>query len=167
MMRRWCVANMVLASLVGWALLTSVCLAQAPTEFPSQVIECNPKPFATNVDPNVQQITITFDRPMNKASGSGFGGLRFAGVYPAANNAQPTWDATGTICSLPVTLEPDVTMATSGGRGGHIRSRRPRRMPALVGVPGRAGRPVGARRWDAGTIAHALGEAHPRSTSGP
>ena len=103
----------VLVMLTVWVVLSTVSFAQAPTELPPRVIECSPKPFATNVDPKIQQITITFDRPMNKASAPGFGALRFAGVYPAPMKAQPTWDATGTICSLPVTLEPDVTYAVA------------------------------------------------------
>ena len=36
-----------------------------------------------------------------------------AGVYPAQRDVEPTWDATGTVCSLPVQLEPDVTYAVA------------------------------------------------------
>jgi hypothetical protein len=97
---------MVLASVAPAATL-----AQALTGLPPHVIDCSPKPFATDVDPDLGNITVTFDRPMGPDTG--FTGIRFLGVFPAARDAEATWDATGTVCSLPVVLEPDVTYAVA------------------------------------------------------
>ena len=44
---------------------------------------------------------------------SPFASVRWLGVYPAANNAVPTWSADGTSCTLPIKLEPDVTYAVT------------------------------------------------------
>jgi len=109
----------LLIAVAVWWFPVSVCLAQAAPNLPPHVIDSNPKPFATNVDPNLKEIAVTFDRPM--AATAGFTGLRFLGLYPAGRDAQPHWDATGTVCTLPVNLEPDVTYAlalnTSRNRG--------------------------------------------------
>ena len=103
---------------------------QAPGLVPPHIVACNPEPFATNVSADLKEVSVTFDRPM--AANSGFTGLRFLGVYPAARDAQPRWDATGTTCTLPVELAPDVTYAlaanTSKDRGFADRSA----VPALA-----------------------------------
>ncbi len=102
------------AALMLWGLLHlagATAPAQAPADLPPHVIDCTPQPFETMVDPDLEAVTVTFDRPMGPETG--FEGIRFLGVYPAPRDAEPTWDATGTVCSLPVQLEPDVTYAIS------------------------------------------------------
>lgn len=103
----------MLAGIAVLWLLAAACVSQAPEQLPPRVIDCSPKPFEANAEAFLPEISITFDRPMNTSSRSGFGSIRFLGVFPADRNAQPAWDATGTICSLPVQLEPDVTYAVA------------------------------------------------------
>jgi len=103
----------MLAGIAVLWLLAAACVSQAPEQLPPRVIDCSPKPFGANVEAFLPEISITFDRPMNTSSRSGFGSIRFLGVFPADRNAQPAWDATGTICRLPVQLEPDVTYAVA------------------------------------------------------
>ena len=99
----------VALALVG---LGGVCLAQVPlTDLPPRVIDCSPKPFAADVDAGLKQVTLTFDRPMTAANRSSIAPLRFMGLFPVTPNTQGAWDATGTILSLPVTLDTDVTYA--------------------------------------------------------
>jgi Bacterial Ig-like domain len=104
----------------GLSLLALLGSAQAPLpQGPPQVADCDPKPFATNVDADRQEISVAFDRPM--AATTGFVPIRFMGCNPIPRNTQPRWDPTGTICSVPVVLQPDVTYAlcvnTSRNRG--------------------------------------------------
>jgi len=102
---------------VLWLLAVSLLLAvpglaqEPPAELPPRVVACNPEPFATNVDPGLQQISITFDHPMDTQSKSGFASLRWAGVFPGVRGTEPAWDGAGITCTLPVQLEPDVTYA--------------------------------------------------------
>lgn len=103
-----------LAPLMLWGLAYlagAVATAQVAADLPPHVIDCTPKPFETMVDPNLEAVTVTFDRPMGPETG--FDGIRFLGVYPAQRDVEPTWDATGTVCSLPVQLEPDVSYAVA------------------------------------------------------
>jgi hypothetical protein len=97
--------------------------APAPTNLlPPHVVSCTPAANAANVDVNLTQISVTFDRPMKTAGQNGFGTLRWLGTFPAAKKALPTWNADGTVVSLPVKLDTDMTYAVTvnaagGGRG--------------------------------------------------
>ncbi len=88
-------------------------LAQAPTQLPPRVIACTPAPFATDVEATLTQISVTFDRPMRTQGESGFAAIRFLGVFPGVRERAPRWNAEGTVCSLPVILDPDVTYAVT------------------------------------------------------
>jgi hypothetical protein len=66
------------------------------------VIETIPAAFANDVDPSLDKITVTFDRPMMNLSWSWVGGGE---TYPKTTG-KPRYDATRTTCSLPVELEP-------------------------------------------------------------
>jgi hypothetical protein len=88
-----------------------ICCAQATGQLPPHVIACTPTPFAANVDPGLIAVTVIFDRPMATHGPSPFSSLRGMGFSPAAKDAVPTWSADGTICTLPVKLEPGLTYA--------------------------------------------------------
>ena len=60
--------SVVLLAVVALSLACAVCHAQALTDLPPRVIDCNPKPFAVNVDVGLKQISVTFDRPMDTNS---------------------------------------------------------------------------------------------------
>lgn len=102
-----------LYALLAVLLVPFAARAQELTDLPARVVDSNPKPLATNVDPKLQQISFTFDRPMDPRSQGGLNSLRFLGVMPVPQRAEPVWDATGTVLSLPVALEPDVTYAVA------------------------------------------------------
>ncbi|MGC9317898.1 MAG: Ig-like domain-containing protein [Armatimonadota bacterium] len=96
-------------ALVG---LSTGARAQELTDLPPRMIACSPEPFATEVDPGLAEISVTFDRPMSTEQ-VGFGDLRWAGAYPGVRNAQPQWSADGTTCTLPAEVFDDVTYAVS------------------------------------------------------
>lgn len=98
-------------ALLALLLFVSSVLAQGLTDLPARVVDSNPKPFATDVDPGLQMVSFTFDRPMRIQGEAGVGSLRYLGLMPLAREARPNWDATGTILSFPISLEPDVTYA--------------------------------------------------------
>ena len=95
------------------ALMAVACAgAQQLTALPPQVVVVTPEPFATNVDPLVEEVTVTFDRPMDP-DGFGFGGVRWTGLFPGIRNAIPSWRDDNTTCVLPVSLVKDCTYAIS------------------------------------------------------
>lgn len=65
------------------------------------VVSTNPKVFASDVEPSLTAITVTFDQPMMDKSWSWTGG---GDTYPKLSG-QPSYDENKTICSLPVQLE--------------------------------------------------------------
>ncbi len=102
----------VLAIVATGCLFAVAAVAQELTELPPHVVACSPEPFATNVDPGLTEISVTFDRPMSP-EGAGFASLRWAGVSPGIRDATPSWSGDGMTCSLSVALVEDVTYAVS------------------------------------------------------
>lgn len=119
-------------------------LAQDATDLPPHVVACFPPPFATNVEVDTQEVSVTFDRPMNTANTGSWVSLRYLGAFPGRRGAQPRWDADGLTCYLPVKLEADVMYVVS------INSARSR------GFVDAAGRPAVTFAW-----AFATGERTP------
>jgi hypothetical protein len=94
--------------------------AEAPT-----VLSMTPANGATDVDPGLTEITITFDRRMNR------GGYSFVGggpTFPKVTGS-PTWSEDGMTVTLPVLLVPDhrYEFRLNGGRFRDFKS--------LAGVP--------------------------------
>ncbi len=80
--------------IVEWTLTPAV---GAPV-----VVKTSPQAFANDVEPSLGEITVTFDQPMMDASWSWTGA---GDTYPKTAG-QPSYDQSGTTCSLPVSLEP-------------------------------------------------------------
>lgn len=69
-----------------------------------KVVKTNPEIGATDVDPRLSLISVTFDIPMDKSSFSWTGG---GPSFPEISEGQkPWWSRDGKTCSLPVKLEP-------------------------------------------------------------
>jgi hypothetical protein len=66
------------------------------------IVRTNPVAFATNVDPSLDKITVTFNLPMMDGSWSWTGGGE---TYPKTTG-KPSYDAQKRTCTLPVQLEP-------------------------------------------------------------
>ena len=95
----------------GWALGGKVLLAAwlvwvtgsvAAMAAPPKVIKAVPDNGATNVDPDLREIRVTFDQDMNRVSYSWTGGGE---TFPKLRG-QPRWIDRRT-CVLPVQLEPN------------------------------------------------------------
>lgn len=67
-----------------------------------RVVKTIPAALATDVDPTLDKITVTFDRPMMDRSWSWTGG---GDTYPKTLG-DPSYDAVRTTCTLPVRLDP-------------------------------------------------------------
>ena len=67
-----------------------------------RIVKTVPAAFATEVDPSLDKITVTFDRPMMDGSWSWTGG---GDMYPQTTG-RPSYDSTRTTCTLPVKLQP-------------------------------------------------------------
>ncbi len=71
---------------------------------PPIVLATNPPTLATDVPPDLDAITVTFDRPMTDKSWSWTGG---GDTFPKIpRGKRPTYDKTRMTCTLPVRLEP-------------------------------------------------------------
>lgn len=89
----------------AFALLAVTCGAgaQAPG-LPPHVVSVEPAENSLDVDPNLTEISVTFDQPMMTQNQWSWMMLRPWGIYPGYRGGEPRWDPTGTTCSLPVRL---------------------------------------------------------------
>ncbi len=71
-----------------------------------KVIALSPANGATNVDPDLKEIKVTFDRPMNKTSWSFC--QKSDRDFPE-NAGMPSYDESGTVITMPVRLVPNKT----------------------------------------------------------
>jgi tetratricopeptide (TPR) repeat protein len=73
-----------------------------PVSAKPEIVGTIPVAFATDVDPNLAAITVTFNQPMRDGSWSWTGGGE---MYPNTTG-RPSYDAARKTCTLPVKLEP-------------------------------------------------------------
>ncbi len=71
-----------------------------------RVVALSPKNGATGVDPNLKEIKVTFDRPMNT---SGWSFCQKSDVDFPETLSKPSYDESRTVITLPVRLEPGKT----------------------------------------------------------
>jgi len=106
--------SLVAACLTVWAMagFSVVPAADKPEEevdsgLPPAVIKTEPGNRAKDVDSSLQEIKVTFDRPMQAEKSWSW--IRHAnlGVYPGyQGSAEPHWEDDGRTCVLPVKLSP-------------------------------------------------------------
>jgi len=100
----------------------------APAEMTAapSVVETTPVTFADDVDPSLDKITVTFDRPMMDKSWSWTGGGE---TYPeSAGNI--SYDANRTTCTMPVKLQPGKVYWVGVNSPSHRNFKTPDRVPA-------------------------------------
>lgn len=76
--------------------------AGAPASGKPKILSTTPVALATDVDPSLTAITVTFDQRMRDQSWSWTGGGE---TYPTTTG-KPSYDSARTTCTLPVKLEP-------------------------------------------------------------
>jgi len=93
----------------GWAFATG---GYRPEELPPRVVRVTPPHGATDVDPELTEISVTFDRPMRKQTWSWVLQPQ-RGEYPGAGAGEPRFSEDGLTCTLPVRLRPGTVYAVS------------------------------------------------------
>ena len=106
-------ASVCLVSLLAvcWPSLPVAAYQATGLELPPRVVACTPAQFETGVSTSLEEVRLVFDRPMDTGTPPSIGSVPWLGVFPAASGVTGSWDSTGTICTIPVALEPDVTYA--------------------------------------------------------
>lgn len=85
---------------------------KADTDLPPFAVKTEPADRAKDVDFTVQEIKITFDRPMQTEKAWSWITHENLGVYPGfRGSAEPRWENDGRTCVLPVKLSPDTVYA--------------------------------------------------------
>jgi RNA polymerase sigma-70 factor (ECF subfamily) len=120
---------------VAAGVLCAVLLAQekppkAAEEWPPRVVATEPADRASDVDPDLAEIRVTFDRPMTVGENYSWVKLVEWGQFPGSRGARaPRWENGGRTCVLAVKLEPGVLYAVG------INSFRHRGFRDTVGTP--------------------------------
>ncbi len=79
---------------------------------PAAVVETVPANRAMDVDPNLAEIKVTFDRPMVLEQSWSWIVLEEYGEYPGIRGFEdPRWEKDELTCVLPVALKPDTVYA--------------------------------------------------------
>ena len=115
--------------------LASVVRAQAPPpppDLPPHVVKVTPAENTLDVDPALTEISVTFDQPMTTARSWSWMMLRSWGLYPGVRGGpEPTWDPTGTTCTLPVQLTANRVFAVGCNAVGYTGFRGANNLPAV------------------------------------
>lgn len=93
----------------GWAFATGDC---KPEDLPPRVVKTSPEQGADGVEPNLKEISVTFDRPMRNNTWSWVLQPQ-RGEFPGAADGKPSFVEDGLTCRLPVSLKPDTVYAVS------------------------------------------------------
>lgn len=101
--------------LTGFCLLAASAAdnpEKAGFEFPPRVIKTEPADRAVDVDPTIEEIKATFDRPMQTKKSWSWILHRSLGAYPGyRGSAEPKWENNGKTCVLAVKLTPGTLYA--------------------------------------------------------
>lgn len=107
--------------------------AEANLDLPPCVVKTEPENRATDVDPTLAEIKVTYDRPM--AVGRNYSWIihQAIGTYPGDKNGpEPRWENDGKTCVLSVKLKPDTLYAVGVNSFRHTGFHDPK---GGVGVP--------------------------------
>ena len=84
----------------------------ANADFPPMVVKTEPESRVTGVDFTIQEIKVTYDRPMETGGSWSWIIHTNLGVYPGyRGSAGPRWENNGKTCVLPVKLSPNTVYA--------------------------------------------------------
>ena len=85
---------------------------RANTDFPPMVVKTEPENRATGVDFTIQEIKVTYDRPMETEKSWSWILHTKLGLYPGYRGSSgPRWENDGKTCVLPVRLSPGTVYA--------------------------------------------------------
>ena len=87
-------------------------------ELPPRVVKVSPAHGDKNVDFNLREISVTFDRPMRTEQSWSWIIHEALGVYPGSRSL-PHWSKDAKTCILPVRLSPDTLYAVGANSFRH------------------------------------------------
>jgi hypothetical protein len=105
--------------LVGSGLLAQEKPAVDP-EMPPVVVKTEPAAGAKDVDPDLKEISVTFDRPMKTEKSWSWIIHQRLGAYPGVRGGpEPRWSDDGRTCYLSVSLKPGTLYAVGANSFRH------------------------------------------------
>ena len=109
------------AALVGCSALAAEKKADFDPDLPPCVVKTEPADRAKDVDFNVREIKVTFDRPMTTGENYSWMILEPYGIYPGYRGSDPPrWLEDGRTCVLQVRLSPDTVYAVGINSYRHV-----------------------------------------------
>jgi hypothetical protein len=101
-------------------------------EMPAIVVGTVPAAGAKDVDPNLKEIRVTFDRPMRTDRSWSWIIHQQLGAYPGAKDGpDPRWEDDGRTCILAVDLKPGTLYAVGANSFRHTGFRDKQSRPAV------------------------------------
>jgi len=101
-------------------------------DFPPRVVKTEPADRARDIDPNLAEIRVTFDRPMRQGRFWSWIIMAPYGAYPGDKGAgEPTWDDDHKTCVLKVKMLPGTTYAVGVNSYRHTGFQDPDGQPAV------------------------------------
>ncbi len=112
-MKKWKLSGVVLGFTAFCLIAASAAdKPNANTDFPPTVVKTEPENRVTGVDFTVQEIKVTYDRPMETEESWSWIIHTNLGVYPGYRGSPgPKWENNGKTCVLAVKLSPDTLYA--------------------------------------------------------
>ena len=109
---RWIALSAALGLLVCVSVVAQDKDAVKDKDFPPRVVKTEPADRARDVDPDLTEVRVTFDRPMKQGRSWSWMIMEAWGSYPGDKNAgEPSWEDGGKTCVLKVKLRPGTTYA--------------------------------------------------------
>jgi hypothetical protein len=107
-------------TLAAYTIAWAADMPKAKSDLPPCVIKTVPENRATDVDAALQEIKVTFDRPMETNGSWSWIIHRALGLYPGYKGSKgPRWENGGKTCVLQVKLLPDTVYAVGANSFRH------------------------------------------------
>ena len=132
MKTRWLGLSAAVGSMACVALFAQDKPAVKDGDFPPRVVSTEPADRARDVDPDLTEISVTFDRPMRQGRFWSWILMEPYGAYPGDKGAgEPVWADNHKTCVLKVKLRPGTTYAVGVNSYRHTGFQDPDGQPAV------------------------------------
>ncbi len=129
---RWIALSAAVGLLVCVTVAAQDKDADKDKDFPPRVVKTEPADRARDVDPDLTEIRVTFDRPMRQGRFWSWIIMQPYGAYPGDKSlGEPRWEDKGRTCVLPVKLRVGTTFAVGVNSYRHTGFQDPDGQPAV------------------------------------